>query len=78
MVDYWFVWKPDQVRYHKFVHYFLMEHRGGDLTGRDDEAEDVLWLPIGEAVTRLSHANERRLVLEAHPELAAATGDRQA
>ncbi len=69
VVDYWFVWKPDQVRYHKFVHYFLMVHRGGDLRYRDDEAEEVTWLPIEQAVTRLSHANERRLILDAHPEL---------
>ncbi|MGH8932242.1 MAG: NUDIX hydrolase [Egibacteraceae bacterium] len=69
VVDYWFVWKPDQVRYHKFVHYFLMVHRGGDLRYRDDEAEEVTWLPIEQAVTRLSHANERRLILDAHPDL---------
>src|SRR5687767_7947638 len=23
VVDYWFVWRPDQVRYHKYVHYYL-------------------------------------------------------
>lgn len=70
VVDYWFVWKPDRVRYHKYVHYFLMAHRGGDLHQRDDEAEDVRWVPLGEAMTRLSHANERRLVRDAHPEIA--------
>jgi ADP-ribose pyrophosphatase YjhB (NUDIX family) len=71
VVDYWFVWKPDQVRYHKFVHYYLMAHRGGDLRARDDEAEDVRWVPIAEAVARLSHTNERRLLIESHPELEA-------
>jgi ADP-ribose pyrophosphatase YjhB (NUDIX family) len=62
VVDYWFVWKPDEVRYHKYVHYFLMVHRGGDMAARDDEADEVAWLPIAEAVRRLSHPNERRLV----------------
>jgi 8-oxo-dGTP pyrophosphatase MutT (NUDIX family) len=62
VIDYWFVWRPDAVRYHKFVHYFLMRHRGGDMAARDDEAEEVAWLPIGEAVRRLSHPNERALV----------------
>ena len=62
VVDYWFVWKPDEVRYHKYVHYFLMAHRGGDTAARDDEAEDVEWMPIAEALERLSHPNERRLV----------------
>jgi 8-oxo-dGTP pyrophosphatase MutT (NUDIX family) len=67
VIDYWFVWKPDQVRYHKFVHYFLMAHRGGDTHVRDDEAEDVEWMPLPEALVRLSHPNERRLVEAAPP-----------
>jgi 8-oxo-dGTP pyrophosphatase MutT (NUDIX family) len=65
VVDYWFVWRPDQVRYHKFVHYFLMAHRGGDMDDRDDEAEDVVWLPYDEAIERLTHPNERALVVAA-------------
>jgi 8-oxo-dGTP pyrophosphatase MutT (NUDIX family) len=65
VIDYWFVWRPDQVRYHKYVHYFLMTHRGGDMTARDDEAEDVVWLPLDEALARLSHPNERDLVVRA-------------
>ncbi len=70
VVDYWFVWRPDQVRYHKYVHYFLMAYRGGDMTTRDDEAEEVVWLPISEALERLTHPNERALVLEADLALA--------
>lgn len=62
VVDYWFVWRPDQVRYHKYVHYFLMRHLGGEPAPHDDEAEDVEWMPLAEAVRRLTHANERRLV----------------
>lgn len=65
VVDYWFVWKSESVRYHKFVHYYLMSHRGGDMSARDDEAEDVVWLPLEVALDRLSHRNERRLVAEA-------------
>ena len=34
-IDYWFVWAPEQTRYHKFVHYFLMRATGGDLTRHD-------------------------------------------
>jgi 8-oxo-dGTP pyrophosphatase MutT (NUDIX family) len=67
VVDYWFVWRPDGVRYHKFVHYFLMRHVGGDPSSRDDEAEDVLWLPLAEALGRLTHPNEQRLVAGLEP-----------
>src|SRR6266704_1726673 len=27
-IDYWFVWSPEQTRYHKFVHYYLMRATG--------------------------------------------------
>lgn len=62
VVDYWFVWRPDSVRYHKYVHYFLMRYRGGDMAARDDEAEEVAWLPLDRALERLTHTNERELV----------------
>jgi len=67
VIDYWFVWRPDEVRYHKFVHYYVMRHRGGQPLGRDDEAEDVEWLPLTDALARLTHPNERRLVLAMEP-----------
>lgn len=67
VIDYWFVWKPDQVRYHKFVHYYLMAHTGGEPHPRDDEAEDVVWLRFDDALARLTHLNERRLVEQAGP-----------
>lgn len=62
VVEYWFVWRPDEVRYHKFVHYFRMRYGGGPPGPRDDEAEDVVWFPLAEALLRLTHPNERRLV----------------
>lgn len=66
-IDYWFVWRPDKVRYHKFVHYFLMAYRGPADAPRDDEAEEVAWLPLEDALQRLTHANERDLVARARP-----------
>jgi 8-oxo-dGTP pyrophosphatase MutT (NUDIX family) len=71
VVDYWFVWRPDEVRYHKYVHYFLMSFVDGDTQAHDDEAEDVVWMPIDEAIRRMTHTNERRLVSAADPNAAA-------
>jgi ADP-ribose pyrophosphatase YjhB (NUDIX family) len=76
VVDYWFVWRPDEVRYHKFVHYYLMAHLGGDMSTRDDEAEEVVWLPYEQALARLSHPNERTLVAAADLSGVAAVGER--
>ncbi|CAN5302615.1 hypothetical protein BH23ACT9_BH23ACT9_25120 [soil metagenome] len=67
VVDYWFVWRPDRVRYHKYVHYYLMALEGGDFSRRDAEAEDVVWLRIEDALERLAHPNEARLVRLALP-----------
>ena len=67
VVDYWFVWRPDEVRYHKYVHYYLMAYVAGTTDVHDDEAEDVVWMPIAEAISRMTHTNERRLVSAADP-----------
>jgi 8-oxo-dGTP pyrophosphatase MutT (NUDIX family) len=61
-IDYWFVWRPDQIRYHKFVHYFFMWWDGRPPGERDDEAEHVEWVPLDVALVRLAHRNERKLV----------------
>jgi 8-oxo-dGTP pyrophosphatase MutT (NUDIX family) len=64
-IDYWFVWRPDQIRYHKFVHYYLMVTDGEPPGERDDEAECVEWVPADIALVRLAHRNERNLVKRA-------------
>lgn len=71
VVDYWFVWRPDKIRYHKFVHYYLMQLVGGSFHLRDDEAEDVCWMRFEEALATLAHPNEVRLVELAAPDQAA-------
>src|SRR5919198_4821411 len=48
-IDYWFVWAPEQTRYHKFVHYFLMRAVGGDLALHDREMEEARWFEMERA-----------------------------
>ena len=61
-IDYWFVWAPEQTRYHKFVHYFLMRAIGGDFAEHDHEMEDAAWFEPAQARRQMSFANERRLL----------------
>lgn len=57
-IDYWFV-RPEQgVRYHKFVHFYLMEPTGGDIQDHDWEYDQVEWFPLEEALKRLTYKNE--------------------
>jgi 8-oxo-dGTP pyrophosphatase MutT (NUDIX family) len=64
-IEYWFVWRPDRIRYHKTVHYFLMRWDGAPPGERDDEADHVEWVPADIALVRLAHHNERRLIEQA-------------
>ena len=61
-IDYWFVWTPEQTRYHKFVHYFLMRAVGGDFARHDSEMEDADWFILEQARRRMAFANERKLL----------------
>ncbi len=61
-IDYWFVWAPEQTRYHKFVHYFLMHATGGDLSRHDSEAEEARWFAVAEAERVMAFGNERQLL----------------
>lgn len=65
VIDYWYVWKPDDTRYHKFVHYFSMRAVGGDTSRHDDEVEDAAWFPADEAVRTCSFAKDREMIVRA-------------
>jgi ADP-ribose pyrophosphatase YjhB (NUDIX family) len=68
----------------KTVHYFLMEPTGGDLARHDHEFEQVRWLDLAEAPSRLTFETERALVARAtttgpgSTERASSTGASQA
>lgn len=62
-LDYWFA--AEGRRFHKFVHHWLMEPIGGDLSLHDHEFDQVAWRAMGEAKKVLTHPTERRLLEEA-------------
>jgi 8-oxo-dGTP pyrophosphatase MutT (NUDIX family) len=65
-IDYWFA--TGERRVHKFVHHYLLEATGGELTIENDpdhEAIDVAWLPLREAHEHLTFPNERRIARQA-------------
>jgi 8-oxo-dGTP pyrophosphatase MutT (NUDIX family) len=64
-IDYWFVER--KVRYHKFVHYFVMRAVGGRFDDHDDEVHDVRWFDWDDALRTMAYPNERS-VLEEHRE----------
>ena len=71
-IDYWFI--AEGTRFHKTVHYYLMEAIGGDISRHDLEYDLVAWFPIDKAVHRMTYPNERGMVALAAERLAPSQG----
>lgn len=66
-VDYWFTASFDgpSTRYHKHVHFFLMEYVSGDVADHDDEVTDAQWFDINEASRLFAFESEKKVVEKA-------------
>ena len=66
-IEYWYrsvnYGKP--VRYHKFVHFYLLQYRSGDVSEHDHEIEEARWVSFEEALEMLEFKNEREVVEKA-------------
>lgn len=64
-IEYWFSADRDGVwtRIHKFVHFFLMEYRSGDVTDHDHEVAEARWVTPEIALSMLAFESERSVVL---------------
>lgn len=56
-------------RIFKRVHFFLMEHTGGDPAAHDSETDEVAWLTFDEALARATHPSEQELIARARARL---------
>lgn len=63
-IEYWYYGTEDgeRVRYHKFVHFFLLRYLSGDVSDHDHEVTEARWVSLGEAKPMLAFASERKLV----------------
>ena len=59
-----------RVRYHKFVHFFLLRYLAGDVADHDHEVCEARWVAISHAAALLDFASERRVVEQAAKQLA--------
>jgi 8-oxo-dGTP pyrophosphatase MutT (NUDIX family) len=60
VLDYWFAVPGERV--HKFVHFFLMHARGGDVSRHDHEYDQVRWVPVSEARRLLTYDTYREML----------------
>jgi 8-oxo-dGTP pyrophosphatase MutT (NUDIX family) len=66
-IEYWYrstkYGKP--VRFHKFVHFYLLEYKGGDVSDHDHEVLEARWVSFEEAIKMLAFKSERDVVEKA-------------
>jgi 8-oxo-dGTP pyrophosphatase MutT (NUDIX family) len=63
VIEYWYVGNDrggKRVRFHKFVHMFLLEYISGDVGDHDYEVEEARWVPLREAEAMLAFESERK------------------
>jgi 8-oxo-dGTP pyrophosphatase MutT (NUDIX family) len=75
-IEYWYYAtnRGGRVRFHKFVHFYLLRYLSGDVRDHDAEVNEARWVEIDEARTMLAFAGERK-VLERTREMLAAACD---
>jgi 8-oxo-dGTP pyrophosphatase MutT (NUDIX family) len=59
-VNYWY--RRGGRRVYKTVHFYLCDYVSGSTKDHDHEVEDARWIPLAEAVSRLSYPGERALI----------------
>ena len=66
-VQYWYqrVQYGKRVRYHKYVHFFLLRYRAGDVAEHDHEVAESRWVSFDEALEMLAFKSERDVVEKA-------------
>ena len=68
-VNYWY--RRSGRRVYKTVHFYLCDFVSGSTADHDHEVEDALWMPLEEAVRRLTFPGERAMIARALSILAA-------
>ena len=78
IIEYWFFGNYDgtRKRYHKFVHFYLLQYKSGDVADHDHEVEESRWVSIDEALGMLEFKGERDVVEKAREIIKEMTPDR--
>ena len=66
-VEYWYyaTEKGQRVRYHKYVYFYLLRFKSGDVADHDHEVTEARWVSIEEASTMLAFKSEQDVVVKA-------------
>jgi 8-oxo-dGTP pyrophosphatase MutT (NUDIX family) len=72
-IEYWYYsgGQGKRVRFHKFVHFYLLRYTAGSVEEHDQEVKEARWVEIGQAQAMLSFSSEKKVVKQAQEKLAA-------
>jgi 8-oxo-dGTP pyrophosphatase MutT (NUDIX family) len=77
-IEYWYYSTTrggKRIRFHKYVHYFLLHYESGSTANHDHEVNEARWFPIDEAAERLAFENEKEIVSQAQRHVSQLPGD---
>ncbi|MGB9179260.1 MAG: NUDIX domain-containing protein [Pyrinomonadaceae bacterium] len=66
-VEYWYYSTEggERIRFHKFVHFYLMRYKAGDVNEHDTEVNEARWVEISSALNMLAFKSEKQIVEQA-------------
>jgi len=66
-VEYWYqrVQYGQRIRYHKYVHFYLLKYTAGDVKDHDHEIAEARWVSFEKAIEMLAFKSERGVVEKA-------------
>lgn len=66
-IEYWYVGdhRGERVRFHKFVHFFLLKYLSGAVEDHDFEVAEARWVQAEKAVNMLAFKSEKEIVEKA-------------
>lgn len=66
-IEYWYYSgnSNKRVRFHKFVHFYLLRYKSGDLSDHDQEVNEARWVEINKAYSMLAFKSEKEVVKKA-------------
>ena len=66
-IEYWYVAKhtPERARIHKYVYFYLLVYKSGDVADHDSEVNEARWVSIEDAIEMLAFNSEKQVVEKA-------------
>lgn len=77
-IEYWFYATRGsrRVRFHKYVHFYLVRYRSGSVDDHDHEVEEARWVEINQAMEMLAFESEKEVLRKARERILAGAPER--